>query len=118
MSSQHKLSEEVSQTIYKVTITDIFDDVFELEFKNNEYSSLRALIAAHYPEEFGECKGRGLCGTCHVIATSGILNEHVENSEKEILKSKFDTTKDSRLACQIVLNEKINNMTFKIITEQ
>lgn len=102
---------------YKVTITDIFDAVFELSFKRHQYPSLMSLIAQNYPEKFGECKGRGLCGTCHIKPTYGRLNDPIESSEKKTLTSVFDTDTTSRLACQIVLDDKINNMTFKIITE-
>ena len=103
---------------YKVTITDLYNDVFQLTFTKHEYPSLMNLIANNYPEEFGECKGRGLCGTCHIKITSGSLNEPIEVTEKETLKSICEADTNSRLACQIMLNEKINNMTFKIITEE
>ncbi len=102
---------------YKVTITDSYNDIFELLFTKHQYPSLMTLIANHYPEEFGECKGRGLCGTCHIKITSGNINEPIEITEKETLKNCYDTDKNSRLACQIMLNEEIDDMTFKIITE-
>ena len=102
---------------YKVTITDVYNDVFELSFTKHQYPSLMTLIANNYPEEFGECKGRGLCGTCHIKTAFGNLNEPIEITEKETLKSICGTDLSSRLACQIMLNEKINNMTFKIIID-
>ena len=102
---------------YKVTITDMYDADFELSYMRHQYPSLMALIAHNYPEEFGECKGRGLCGTCHIKPTDGRLNDPLEVSEIKTLTNVFDTDTSSRLACQIALDDKINNMTFKIITE-
>lgn len=102
---------------YKITITDSYNDVFELSFTRNQYPNLMTLIAANYPEEFGACKGLGLCGTCHVKIASGNLNEPIRITEEETLKNLYDTESNSRLACQIMLDEKINNMTFKIINE-
>lgn len=102
---------------YKVTITDVYNAVFELPFTRYQYPNLRTLIAHSYPEEFGECKGRGLCGTCHIKTSEGILTDTIESAEKEILTSICNTDTNSRLACQILLDDKINNMTFKIITE-
>lgn len=101
--------------MFSVTVTDMYDEVFNLSFTKHQYPSLRVLIANNYPEEFGECKGRGLCGTCHIKVTAGKLNERIEASEKEILSKQLDIDNNSRLACQIMLNENINNMTFKII---
>lgn len=100
---------------HKVTITDSYDDVFELLFSKNEYPNLRSLIATSYPEDFGECKGRGLCGTCHVKVVSGSLDETIDSKEKETLKHLYNVDANSRLACQILANENINTMIFKII---
>ena len=101
---------------YKVTVTDVYNDVFELSFVKHQYSNLRVLIANSYPEEFGECKGRGLCGTCHVKIIDGSLNESIETIEKITLKNSYNTDQTSRLACKIMLDERIDTMIFKIIT--
>ena len=95
----------------------MYNDIFELSFLNQQYSDLRSLIVHRYPEEFGECKGRGLCGTCHVKVVSGSLCEPIDSTEREILKNLYNADENSRLACQIPLNENINNKTFKIISE-
>lgn len=100
---------------YKITITDEYNDVFELTFTKHQYPNLMTLIANNYVEEFGECKGLGLCGTCHIKITSGNLNEPLETTEKATLKNIYNKDISSRLACQIMLNEKIDNMAFKII---
>lgn len=102
--------------IFKITVTDSYDEVFNLSFTKHQYPSLRELIVNHYPEEFGECKGRGLCGTCHIKRISNhLISPLIEINEMKTLKNTYETDINSRLACQIMLNEKINNMTFKII---
>lgn len=103
---------------YLVTVTDYYNEVFVLPFSKYQYPNLRVLIAENYPEEFGECKGRGLCGTCHVKSTTRDLKEKLSNQEIETLRITNNSDNTSRLACQILLNEEINNRTFKIITEQ
>lgn len=103
---------------YKVTITDSYDDIFELSFVKHQYQNLMILIANNYPEEFGECKGRGLCGTCHIKLISGSLEQPLDIRERKTLDTLSNSDTNSRLACQIMLDEKINNMTFKIITEE
>jgi 2Fe-2S ferredoxin len=51
------------------------------------------------------------------VLTEGALNDFMEPIEKETLKTLNNTQPNSRLACQIMLDEKINNRTFKIITD-
>jgi 2Fe-2S ferredoxin len=68
-------------------------------------------------EDIGECLGRGLCGTCHVKLITDSLNDTIETVEKETLIKLNEYDTKSRLACQIMLDEKINNLTFKIITD-
>ncbi|OEK08450.1 hypothetical protein A8C32_03095 [Flavivirga aquatica] len=40
----------------RVTITDLYNDVFDLFFTKHQYSNLRFLIANNYPEELEHAK--------------------------------------------------------------
>ncbi|WP_338358768.1 2Fe-2S iron-sulfur cluster-binding protein [Yeosuana marina] len=102
---------------YKVHIITNNNKCVEIPFKRYEYPNLMELIVDTYYEDIGECLGRGLCGTCHVKLIEGSLNDIITVTEKETLNqvNYFDET--SRLSCQIILDEKINNLTFKIITD-
>ncbi len=102
---------------YKVHIITNNNKCVEIRFNRFEYPNLMELIVDTYYEDIGECLGRGLCGTCHVKLIEGSLNDIITVTEKETLNqvNYFDET--SRLSCQIILDEKINNLTFKIITD-
>tara|TARA_R110002049_G_scaffold309212_2_gene518725 strand:+ start:8089 stop:8418 length:330 start_codon:yes stop_codon:yes gene_type:complete len=103
--------------IYSVNIITTNNKHIEIPFKGFQYPNLMELIVDTYYEAIGECLGRGLCGTCHVKLQSGSVNDTIEPVEKETLKNLSNADTTSRLACQIILDEKINNMTFKIITD-
>lgn len=103
--------------LYRVNIITTNNKQIEIPFRRFQYPNLMELIIDTYYEDIGECLGRGLCGTCHVKLQSGTLNDCMEHVEKETLKNLHDSDATSRLACQIILDEKINNMTFKIITD-
>lgn len=103
--------------LYRVNIITTNNKQIEIPFKRFQYPNLMELIIDTYYEDIGECLGRGLCGTCHVKLQSGTLNDCMEHVEKETLKNIYDCDATSRLACQIMLDEKINNMTFKIIID-
>src|SRR5690606_25122169 len=103
--------------IYQVNIISTANKLIEIPFKRFQYSNTMELIINTYYEDMGECMGRGLCGTCHVKLQSGAINDRIEPVEKETLKNLYNTDTNSRLSCQIMVDEKINNMTFKIITD-
>ncbi|MGE5944685.1 MAG: 2Fe-2S iron-sulfur cluster-binding protein [Flavobacteriales bacterium] len=103
--------------IYNVNIISTNNKQIEIPFKRFQYPNLMELIVDTYYEDMGECLGRGLCGTCHVKLQSGYINDRMEPVEKETLINLYNSDTNSRLACQIMLDEKINNMTFKIITD-
>lgn len=103
--------------IYSLTIITSNNKRIEIPFKRFQYPNLMELIVDTYYEDIGECLGRGLCGTCHVKLLSGSINDRMEPVEIETLKNVYNYDSNSRLACQIMLDEKINNMTFKIITD-
>lgn len=103
--------------IYKVKIINTNNKRIEIPFKRFQYPNLMELIVDTCYEDIGECLGRGLCGTCHVKLQSGSINDSIESVEKETLLKLYNSDIKSRLACQIMLDEKINNMTFKIITD-
>tara|TARA_R110002050_G_scaffold275455_1_gene420221 strand:+ start:27103 stop:27420 length:318 start_codon:yes stop_codon:yes gene_type:complete len=102
---------------YTVNILTTNETLVKIPFKSYEYPNLMELIINTYYEDIGECLGRGLCGTCHVKIIKGVLENTSETSEKTTLSKIYNVDTNSRLACQIMLNSKINNLTFKIITE-
>lgn len=101
----------------QVKIIDTQNMAYTIPYRQYEYPNLMELVIDHLYDDIGECLGRGLCGTCHVTLISGKLDDKIHLQEQETLSKLKNTHKNSRLACQIILNEKINNMTFKITTE-
>jgi ferredoxin len=71
--------------------------------------------AAGQPLE-GTCEGQMACSTCHVIidaADFGKLRRASED-EEDMLDLAAAATRTSRLACQIMLDEKIDRLTVRI----
>lgn len=103
-----------------ITIVVIADATeVALETHTQAYPNLMALIADRlYPDNFGECKGRGQCGTCHIH----LLNNADEFSDKdgneETTLGKIPLAKsNSRLACQIIINHKLDGLKVEVITD-
>jgi 2Fe-2S ferredoxin len=61
------------------------------------------------------CGGMALCATCHVEVTNGpsLLNDK-NDQELDTLDTIPDATSKSRLACQIRISEKLENIIFTL----
>ena len=68
-----------------------------------------------YTEGFGECKGMGRCGTCavEVVAVEAAQLEYQRN-ELQTLERHFLPGKFLRLACQVMLDDSIDGMRFRL----
>jgi len=65
----------------------------------------------------GSCGGEMLCSTCHVYILSNHLNKLKKKTkeEKEILALVENLKKNSRLACQIKITNKLNGLIFSAV---
>ncbi|CAN5744918.1 hypothetical protein BH10BAC3_BH10BAC3_09060 [soil metagenome] len=90
---------------------------YELQTYKGEYRNLMVLLYDKiYIENFGECKGMGRCGTC-VIKVQGLHFNKLERNEASTLnKMGLDAT-DIRLACQVMVDEHLANVTVTTIND-
>lgn len=100
---------------YAFTYINQFDETCKAEFETNEYHSLMELLFDKYIEDWGDCKGRAWCGTCHIKILEGSISQKMDADEKDTLSKMGDTTHNSRLACQIPVNAELHNLVFKIM---
>ena len=76
---------------------------------------LEVAQAAGQPLE-GTCEGQMACSTCHVIISADDFSKLPRASEEEddLLDLAAHVTRTSRLACQIFLNETLEDLTVRI----
>lgn len=83
---------------------DIGINLMEL-LKGEEYETIE-----------GTCGGMALCATCHVkVKNAKPLLTHPSNDELDMLETLPFIFDNSRLACQIKLDDKISQLTIEII---
>jgi len=87
----------------------------QLECGEKSYNSLMELIFDLGYEDWGDCKGRAWCATCHVKVSSPHKLDPLETEEQNRLAQLSNQIADSRLACQIPLNENIRNVTVEFV---
>lgn len=62
------------------------------------------------------CGGMALCATCHVEVINGFDKlKEISNDEYAMLDTLPNITPSSRLACQLKLNDSLDQMTIKIM---
>ena len=72
------------------------------------------------PDNFGNCGGICVCGTCHVYVNSNDFQKIATPAEDEVSTLKEETAKPtefSRLGCQIELKKEHNDITVTIAPE-
>lgn len=88
-----------------------------LEVPNDIGINLMELLRAEgYETIEGTCGGMALCATCHVKINEAIPSLSVpSDDELDMLETLPFIFQESRLACQIKLNEHIEQLTITII---
>ena len=59
-----------------------------------------------------DCGGSMACATCHVYVSENWLNklEKIHDAEKDMLDMAYEPKKNSRLSCQIVVEDDLNGL--------
>jgi ferredoxin len=77
--------------------------------------SLMEVLKASEYNVLATCGGMALCATCHVQVLEGLeLLPAPNDGEMDMLDTLPDAGFDSRLACQIRIQENLNGMIFRI----
>ena len=103
--------------MYTFNYYDEFGNARTANFNNNEYHNLMELLFDKYMEEWGDCKGRAWCGTCHIQILEGEINVPMDEEERNTLSKLDGANAQSRLACQIPVNAQLDHIVFKVMSD-
>ena len=94
----------------KVYVTDQEGDVHALD--GLEGWRLMEVIRDHKLPIKAECGGACICATCHVYVDEAWLGRLYQPTTEETdqLDNAFEVQDNSRLSCQILLNEKMDGL--------
>jgi 2Fe-2S ferredoxin len=84
-------------------------------FGTNEHHSLMELLFDKYIEDWGDCKGRAWCVTCHIQIIKGSVLEKMGGDEKQTLFKIGNSTRQSRLAWRIPVTSQLDGIIFEIL---
>lgn len=97
-------------------ITFIQKDNSEIEVDATVGKTLLDVIKENNIDLIGACNGVCACGTCHVLIDEETLSkiEPAKEDEESILDIVFGIQHNSRLACQVIITEQMEDAIITI----
>lgn len=101
--------------IISIEVEDRNGDTQTVELPTEVNINLMEALKASGYNILATCGGMALCATCHVQVLKGMENlPAAQDAELDMLDTLFDADEDSRLACQLKVNEEMNGLAIKI----
>ncbi len=101
----------------KVTIIDRNGISHELIGPTDMNMNIMELCKAYELPVLGECGGMAMCATCQCYLESDTKLNEQSDDELDMLDQAFFVEDNSRLACQIPLEESINGIVLRLAPE-
>nr|MBC7611992.1 (2Fe-2S)-binding protein [Pseudopedobacter sp.] len=99
----------------KLTVIDRDNTAQEIEIPEEISLNLMEVLKAFEYNILATCGGMALCATCHVQVLEGLEQlPQPQDQELDMLDTLPDAGSDSRLACQLRVNETLEGIKIKI----
>ena len=95
----------------KITYNDFQGSSKTIEVDNG-LSVMEGAIQKDIPGIDADCGGSMACATCHVYVEDKWLDKipKAEDAENDMIDMAFEPKKNSRLSCQLLVNEKLDGL--------
>ncbi|NIB44073.1 2Fe-2S iron-sulfur cluster binding domain-containing protein [Pseudomaricurvus alkylphenolicus] len=86
----------------------------------HDQSLMQAITGAAIPGISADCGGAGACATCHTYVEDAWKNRFPppEDIEKDLLECAAEVNTNSRLSCQLELNQNLNGLVVRLPENQ
>jgi ferredoxin len=102
----------------KVTIIDREGQAHQLEGPTDMNMNIMELCKAYELPVKGECGGMAMCATCQCYLESDTELPEQSDAELDMLDQAFFVKSNSRLGCQIQLDDSIDGIVLRLAPEQ
>ena len=95
----------------KIIFTKSTGETKTIEAENG-LSVMEVAVQNDVPEITADCGGAMCCATCHVYVKEKWFDklDKAEEGEVDMLDMAYEPKKNSRLSCQLIVNEKIDGL--------
>ncbi|MEL6654896.1 MAG: 2Fe-2S iron-sulfur cluster-binding protein [Bacteroidota bacterium] len=101
----------------KITVIDRQDAKHELEAPTDMNMNIMELCKAYELPVKGTCGGMALCSTCHCYVLSDHELKEMTDDEEDMLDQAFFVEDNSRLGCQLQLEDSMEGLVIKLAPE-
>ena len=101
----------------KVTIIDREGNPHELIGPTDMNMNIMELCKSYELPVLGECGGMAMCATCQCYLESDTILPEQSDSELDMLDQAFYVQNNSRLGCQIHLDDRIDGIVLRLAPE-
>ena len=112
-----RLEEAQQNDLVYIEVLDRDDLIHTLEIPPDIGLNVMEACKANELPILGTCGGMALCGSCHVYVLSDHHLSDKSDEEEEMLDKLYSTKDNSRLCCQIRVDERINGLRIKLAPE-
>ncbi|MBP7240379.1 MAG: 2Fe-2S iron-sulfur cluster binding domain-containing protein [Saprospiraceae bacterium] len=113
----YRLEEAQETGLVHIEVVDRDDQIHHLEIPPDIGLNVMEACKASELPILGTCGGMALCGSCHVYILSDHHLSDKSEEEEEMLDKLFTTQENSRLCCQIRVDDRINGLRIKLAPE-
>ena len=95
----------------KIIYKDFRGEAKTIEVKNG-LTVMEGAIQNEIPGIDADCGGSMACATCHIYVDEKWLNKipKAEEAEEDMIDMAFEPKKNSRLSCQIIVNDELDGL--------
>lgn len=102
-----------------ITVLNKLGDEKVLEVPEDMGLNLMEILKANEYNVLATCGGMAMCGTCHVQVLEGMDNlAGHSDAELDMLDTLPDAASNSRLACQLRVDEHMDGAVFQLCAEE
>lgn len=101
--------------MYFIFFIDSLGEQHQLFFHPHSYPNLMEFIRDQGYEDWGDCRGRAWCATCHIKVNSPNILYPKDKDEQSKLNQLSNLSTGSRLACQINMDKKNHQINVEYI---
>ncbi len=112
-----RLEEAQETNLVIIEVLDRDDNIHTLEIPPDIGLNVMEACKANELPILGTCGGMALCGSCHIYVLSDHHLSDKSDEEEEMLDKLYSTKDNSRLCCQIRVDERINGLRIKLAPE-
>lgn len=103
--------------IIHITVIDRENTPHELEVPTDMGMNMMEVCKSYDLPVKGTCGGMALCASCHIYIESNHELSEPSDAEEDMLDQAFFVKGNSRLGCQIPINESLNGLIVKLAPE-